>query len=101
MGDMHSRTGLVQGIKRLIGKITVTHISFGKVHTGFKSLIGIIYIMVCLIFFFNAPQYFQSLIRRSRFYHHFLEASLKSTVLLNILTILVKRCRAYALHLAS
>ena len=60
-----------------------------------------LYAVEHLVTFLQATQYRNSILYRRLVYHYRLETSFEGGILFNVLSVLVERCRTYAVKLAS
>src|SRR6056297_3303792 len=87
---MHASAGFVKGINSLVRQKVISYIPVGKFHAGFDSLIRIAYAVMLFVLILNLGKYFSSFFRRSGINHYLLEATFKSAIFFNMLSIFIK-----------
>ena len=101
IGDMHSRTGLVKSVERLVGESTVAHVPFREVYAGLQGIVAVADVMVFLVLAFYLAKNLQGLFGSGGLHHHFLETAFECAVFFDVLAVFVEGCGADALYVAS
>ena len=101
MGNFHARTCLIECVDGLVGEIAVAHIAVGELHASLKGVVGVCDAVMILILTFDIIEDCKSLLGSGGLNHDFLEAAFESAVFLNIDAVLIERCSADTLNLAT
>ena len=99
--QMHTGTHLVHGVDGLVGECTVGDVTFCELHARCDGILGIVHMVVLLVAVLDVLQNLKGLLAVGGLYHHFLEPTLKCTVFLNAVAVLVERGGADALDGAT
>src|SRR5687767_13846479 len=81
--------------------MSIGDVAIGEFHARYDSIRSVGHVVVILILLLDVLQDLDRFLNRGRFHQHFLETTLKSSVLFNVLTILIQRCRTDALDLTT
>ena len=79
----------------------VGDVPVGQLHASINSIVGVDNVMMLFISLLDIMKDMDSLINRCGFYYNFLEPSFQSSVLLNMLPVLVEGSGTDALYLTS
>ena len=91
---------LIHEVYRLVRKEPVANVSVGQSRACYKSAVRDPYSVMDLEFLLETSQDRNGIFDCRLVNEHLLETSLKSRILLDILSVFVKRCSAYAVELA-
>ena len=101
VADVHPRTGFVEGVDGLVGKVTVRHVAVGELDAGVDGFGSIGHRVVLLVFRLDVVEDFHGLFRRGGIDEDLLETTFQSAVLFDVLPVFVEGGGADALQLAS
>ena len=98
---MHSASGFVQGIDCLIGQEPIGNVPNGQGYAGRQGFVGVRNVMMLLVLRLEVLQDLQGNLWARGVHQNFLKPALKRSVLLDVLTVLVKGGRSNALNFSS
>ena len=88
--QMHTGSHLVHGVDGLVGEGTVGDVTLGELHARCDGVVGVVHMVVLLIAVLDVLQNLEGLLTVGGLHHHFLESSLKGTIFLNAVAVLVE-----------
>ena len=97
----HPRRALVDEVDGLVGQVALGDVAGGQEDGRLDGLVGDEQVVVLLISALDALEDLDGLVGRRFIDAHLLEAALQGGVALNVLAVLVQRCRADALQFAA
>ncbi len=98
---MNTAAHFIQGINGLVGEVSVRDVAACQSHARLNGFIGILDAVMLLVFVFNVVENLDGFVNVGGFHHDFLKTTFECTIFLNVLAILIERCCADALNLAS
>ena len=98
--QVRARSGLVQHVDRLVGKVAVGDVASGERHAGAQGLVGVAHLVVPFVAGSDVAQNLESHLGRRRLDEHLLETAFERGVGLDVLAVFVERRGADGLQLA-